>query len=113
MRKRVSQILALLTLAVTLTACADLNTDQGQALAIRSGIGAGIGAALGQAIGRDTNATLIGAGIGAVVGGVTGGQAGRVQDYRGYRAQEQHYPQHSDYYGNGQGYYDNYSRRDR
>jgi len=113
MKKILSHIVAALSLIVALTSCADLNTDRGQALAIRSGIGAGLGAAVGQAVGRNTESTLIGAGIGAVVGGVTGGQAGRVQEYRGYRPREQHHPPHNGYYGSGQGYYDSYSRRNR
>ncbi len=75
-----SRVIIWLALVVTLSSCANLNTNQRQGTAIGSGVGAGLGAALGQAIGRDTEATLLGAGIGAVLGGVAGNQIGLYMD---------------------------------
>ena len=80
MNKTLSHIITFVALAVSLTSCASLDTNQKQGTAIGSGVGAGIGAALGQVIGGDTEATLIGAGVGAMLGGVAGNQAGLYMD---------------------------------
>ncbi len=80
MKKTLIKGLICLTVAVSLTSCAGLDTNQKQGTAIGTGVGAGVGAVLGQAIGRNTNATLIGAGIGAMVGGVAGNQFGKYMD---------------------------------
>ncbi|PID71539.1 MAG: hypothetical protein CSB34_07000 [Desulfobulbus propionicus] len=66
--------------AILLTSCASLDTNQKQGSAIGAGVGAGAGALLGQAIGGDTEATLIGAGIGAALGGIAGNQIGLYMD---------------------------------
>ncbi|PID74552.1 MAG: hypothetical protein CSA20_07560 [Deltaproteobacteria bacterium] len=76
--KRVS--LVILVLAIGLSSCTGLDTNQKQGTAIGAGVGAGVGAALGQAIGRDSESTMIGAGIGAVLGGVAGNQIGLYMD---------------------------------
>ena len=71
------KILALLTVAAMLPACAN---KQLAGAGIGTAAGAGLGAVLGQAIGRDTRGTVIGAGIGAVVGGVAGTWIGSYMD---------------------------------
>ena len=63
-----AQILILIVLSVTLSACCwtGYNTQRGAV------IGAGIGALAGQAIGHDTESTLIGTAVGTVLGAITG-----------------------------------------
>lgn len=75
-----ANILVVLTLAVSLSSCASLDTNQKQGTAIGAGVGAGVGAILGQAIGSNTESTLIGAGIGAALGGIAGNQVGLYMD---------------------------------
>jgi outer membrane protein OmpA-like peptidoglycan-associated protein len=77
-------IVAVLVLAVFLSACAmpATNTKEGQGTLWGSGIGAAAGAGLGQAIGHSTKATLLGAGIGALVGGVAGNRVGAYMDHQ-------------------------------
>lgn len=77
---QLKMIIVLLSLAVVLTSCASLDTNQKQGTAIGTGVGAGVGAALGQAIGRDAESTMIGAGIGATLGGIAGNQVGLYMD---------------------------------
>jgi len=78
--KQIKSIVISLILALLMSSCASLDTNQKQGTAIGAGVGAGVGAALGQAIGRDTESTLIGAGIGAALGGITGNQVGLYMD---------------------------------
>ena len=73
-------IMCTLALALSVSACAGLDTNQKQGTAIGAGVGAGLGAILGQAIGGDTEGTLIGAGIGGALGGLAGNQAGLYMD---------------------------------
>ncbi len=78
--KPTRSIFLALILALLLSSCATLDTNQKQGTAIGAGVGAGVGAALGQAIGRDTESTLIGAGIGAALGSIAGNQVGLYMD---------------------------------
>lgn len=78
--KKFTHTLLCSTLALALTSCASLDTNQKQGTAIGAGVGAGVGAVLGQAIGSDTESTLIGAGIGAALGGLAGNQVGLYMD---------------------------------
>ena len=76
--------IAILALAVFLSACAmpAANTKEGQGTLWGAGIGAVAGAGLGQAIGHNTGATLLGAGIGALVGGAAGNRVGAYMDHQ-------------------------------
>lgn len=78
--KTISSFIISITLALFLSSCAGLDTNQKQGTAIGAGVGAGVGAALGQAIGRDSESTMIGAGIGAALGGIAGNQVGLYMD---------------------------------
>ena len=71
---RASRI-AVLSVAVVLSACATLNKKEEGAM-----IGAGVGGAVGAVVGNQTGSTARGAIIGAVVGGVTGTIIGHQMD---------------------------------
>ncbi|WP_153306686.1 OmpA family protein [Desulfogranum japonicum] len=73
-------IIVTVVLALSVSSCASLDTNQKQGTAIGVGVGAAAGALLGQAIGGDTEATLLGAGIGGALGGLAGNQVGRYMD---------------------------------
>lgn len=66
---------AVLSLAVILSACASLNKKEEGAL-----IGAGVGGAVGAVVGNQTGSTARGAIIGAAVGGATGAIIGHQMD---------------------------------
>jgi outer membrane protein OmpA-like peptidoglycan-associated protein len=69
-------VTALTLAALTLSACASLNTNKEKGAVI----GAAAGAAAGGAIGRNNGSTAKGAIIGATVGGVIGGVIGHQMD---------------------------------
>lgn len=68
--KKVSTVLVLLTIAVSLASCAG-EYSKGQSGAV---MGAAGGALVGQAIGRSTEATLIGVAVGTMLGYIVGNE---------------------------------------
>ena len=80
MKKITSMIVVLAFVAMLLSSCASLQTNQQKGTAGGAVVGAAIGAILGQAIKGDTEGTLWGAAIGGVVGGIAGNQVGAYMD---------------------------------
>jgi len=78
--KPIKPFFVIMVMALQLSSCAALDTNQKQGTAIGAGVGAGVGAVLGQAIGRNSQSTIIGAGIGAALGGLAGNQVGLYMD---------------------------------
>lgn len=72
-------------LAMTLTACSNLDMNKGQQGAIGGAAG---GAAIGQVMGRDTEATLIGAAVGSLLGYIVGNEMDKYDKQRLNRTYE-------------------------